>query len=85
LNIPVLPLDRDKSDASALSYDDKEIAKSDPGTPFLNKEGEISAVLVPMDDGELNFVSADDVRAFLKVAADVVPWPTLTRRSLSSI
>jgi len=85
LNIPVLPLDRDKSDASSLSYDDKEIAKSDPGTPFLNKEGEISAVLVPMDDGELNFVSADDVRAFLKVAADVVPWPTLTRRSLSSI
>jgi hypothetical protein len=85
LKINPLPLDRDPSGASSLSYDDKEIAKSDPGTPFLNKEGEISSVLVPTEDGRLEFASADDIRAFLKVAADVAPWPTLVGRPSSSI
>lgn len=85
LNLPVLPLDRGSPAPSSLFYDDKEIAKSDPGTPFLNNEGEISSVLVPTDDGQLEFASADDIRAFLKAAADVVSWPTLNRRPLSSI
>jgi hypothetical protein len=85
LKIPVLPLDRDSPGRSSLSYDDKEIAKTDPGTPFLNKEGEISAVLVATENGQLEFASADDIRTFLKVAADVPPWPTLTRRTLASI
>lgn len=85
LNLSVLPLDRDSPAPSSLFYDDKEIAKSDPGTPFLNNEGEISSVLVPTDGGRLQFASADDIRAFLSAAADVVPWPTLSRRSLSPI
>jgi hypothetical protein len=85
LDIPVLPLDQDSPDASSFLYDDKEIARSDPGTPFLNQDGEISSVLIPTDDGRLEFATADDVRAFLKVAASVVPWPTLNRRSLASI
>ena len=85
LDIPVLPLDRESPDASAFTYDDREIARSDPGTPFLNQDGEISLVLVPTDNGQLEFASADDIRAFLKVAATVIPWPTLNRRSLSAI
>jgi hypothetical protein len=68
-----------------LSYDDKEIAKSNPGTPFLNKEGEISAVLTATDNGQLEFASAEDIRAFLRVASGVAPWPTLNRRSLTAI
>jgi len=85
LNIPVLPLDQDSPGPSSFTYDDREIASSDPGTPFLNQEGEISSVLVPTENGQLEFASADDIRAFLKVAAAVVPWPTLNRRALSAI
>jgi hypothetical protein len=85
LKIPVLPLDLDSSGSpSPLSYDDTEIAKSDPGTPFLNSQGEVSSVLVATDNGQLEFASADDIRTFLKVAASVVPRPTLFRRLLSS-
>lgn len=85
LQIPVLPLDRNSPVPSSLSFDAKETAKSDPGTPFLNKQGEISSVLVGTDNGQLRFASADDILTFLKVAADVAPWPTLFRRSLSTI
>jgi len=73
LKIPVLPFDRDSPDPSSLSYDDKEIAKSAPGTPFLNKRGEISSVLVATSNGQLEFASAHDVRTFLKVAVDPAP------------
>jgi hypothetical protein len=85
LKIPVLTLDREKFGPSSLSYDDKETAKSDPGTPFLNKQGEISAVLTATDHGQLEFASAEDIRAFLRVAAGVAPWPTLYRRPLATI
>ena len=85
LDIPALPLERDPSDASSLFYDDMEIAKSDPGTPFLNKQGEISSVLIPTEDGRLEFASADDIRAFLKAAADVASWPALISRPPSTI
>ncbi len=85
LKIPVLPLDLDSSGGpSPLSYDGTEIAKSNPGTPFLNPQGEISSVLVAADNGQLEFASADDIRTFLKVAASVVPRPTLFHRSFSS-
>jgi hypothetical protein len=85
LKIPVLPLDLDSSDApSSLSYDNTEIAKSNPGTPFLNKDGEVSSVLVATDNGQVEFATADDVRTFLKVAANVAPRPTLFHRPLSS-
>jgi len=85
LKIPVLSLDQEATGPSSLSYDDKEIAKSNPGTPFLNKEGEISAVLTATDHGQLEFASAEDIRAFLRVASGVAPWPTLNRRSLTTI
>jgi len=85
LKIPVLPLDQDSSVLSSLSYDDKEIAKSNPGTPFLNHEGEISSVLTATDNGHLEFASADDIRVFLMAAADVSPWPKLSRRSYTAI
>jgi hypothetical protein len=81
LKIPVLPLDEDSPGPDSLSYEDKELAKSDPGTPFLNDQGEISSVLV----GQLQFASADDIRTFLKIAANVAPWPKLNSRSDSSI
>jgi hypothetical protein len=85
LKIPILPLDLDSSGGpSPLSYDDTEIAKSNPGTPFLNNQGEVSSVLVATENGQLEFASADDIRTFLKVAANVVPRPTLFHRSLSS-
>ena len=84
LDIPALPLDRSPAGDSSLSYDDREIAKSDPGTPFLNKQGEISSVLVPTEDGRLEFASADDIRAFLKAAANVAPGPVLVGRTRSS-
>jgi hypothetical protein len=85
LKIPVLPLDLESAGApSSLSYDDTEIAKCNPGTPFLNNQGEVSSVLVADDNGQLEFASADDVRAFLKVAANVAPRPTLFHRPLSS-
>ena len=84
LKLPALPLDLDTSgDPSSLAYDDKELAKSNPGTPFLNNEGEVSSVLVATGNGQLEFASADDVRTFLKVAANVAPRPTLSHRPLS--
>jgi hypothetical protein len=70
MKIPVLSLDQDSPGPSSLAYDDKEIAKSGPGTPFLNKRGEVSSVLVATGDGQLEFASADDIRTFLKAAAD---------------
>lgn len=85
LQIPVLSLEGDAKDLSSMAYDDREIAKSDPGTPFLNKRGEISSVLVATPNGPLEFASAKDIREFLKVAAAVSPWPALRSRSLSSI
>ena len=85
LKIPVLSLDQEPIGSSSLSYDVKEIAKSNPGTPFLNREGEISAVLTATDNGQLEFASAEDIRAFLRVASGVAPWPTLNRRSLTTI
>ena len=85
LQVPVLPLDLDPMDPSSLSYDDREIVKSDPGTPFLNKDGEISSVLVATPNGPLEFASADDIRRFLTAAASVSSGPLLRRRSLSSI
>lgn len=85
LQIPVLPLDLNSSDGpSSLSYDDTELAKSNPGTPFVNKEGEVSSVLVASDNGRLEFASADDVRTFLKIAANVAPRPTLFHRPLAT-
>jgi hypothetical protein len=81
LKIPVLQLDEDSPGPYSLSYEDKDLAKSDPGTPFLNQQGEITSVLV----GQLEFASADDIRTFLKVAANVAPWPKLSNRPNSSI
>jgi hypothetical protein len=84
LKIPVLPLETGTESDFTLAYDDKELATSHPGTPFLNKAGEISSVLVGTNQGQLEFASAEQIRAFLKVAADVAPWPTLYRRTLAS-
>jgi len=84
LQIPALPLEAD-TEPSSLSYDDKEIVSSGPGTPFLNKNGEISAVLVATPFGPLEFATANDIRNFLKVAESVPVWPSLRVRSLSSI
>jgi hypothetical protein len=83
--ISALPLDENPPDISSLSYDNKEIARSHPGTPFLNKRGEISSVLIASPDGPVTFASAADVRLFLKVAARVSPWPILRRRPMSAI
>ena len=85
LQIPVLPLESAASEPPLSSYDDGEIVRSDPGTPFLNKNGEISSVLVATPNGPLEFASADDLRRFLKAAAEVSPWPALSRRSSSSV
>jgi len=84
LKIPVLPLQQDDFSDSHLSYDDKELASSHPGTPFLNKAGQISSVLTGTNQGKLEFASAEEIRAFLKLAADVSPWPTLNHRPLAS-
>jgi hypothetical protein len=84
LQIPVLPLE-DDTDTSSLSYDDKEIVNSGPGTPFLNQNGEISSVLVATPFGPLEFASARDIRSFLDVVGSVPSWPSLRRRSMSSI
>jgi len=84
-HITPLPLDEDEADSPSLSYDDKEIAKSDPGTPFLNEKGEISSVLIASPDGPVEFASAEDLRLFLRVAAGVSPWPMLRRRPMSAI
>ena len=58
-------------DSTSISYDDKEIAKSNPGTPFLNPQGEVSSVLMANPTGALEFASADDIRRFLQVAASI--------------
>ena len=70
LKIPVLPLEQDTTGLSALSYSDKEVFKMNPGTPLLNKRGEIASVLVGAEHGGLEFASAKDIRTFLKVAAN---------------
>lgn len=84
LKIPVLPLDQGAISDVSLSYDDKELAQSHPGTPFLNKAGEISSVLVGTNQGTMEFASAEQIRAFLKLAAAVSPWPTLYQRPLAA-
>ncbi|KAA6459052.1 hypothetical protein DYQ86_17365 [Acidobacteria bacterium AB60] len=84
LKIPVLPLEDDSDTVPGLAYDDKELASSHPGTPFLNKAGEISSVLTGTNQGKLEFASAEEIRAFLKLAADVSPWPSLYRRPLAA-
>ncbi len=81
----VLPLDSDTQDSTGLSYDDGEIAKTDPGTPFLNKRGEISAVLIASPNGPIEFASAEEIRLFLRAAAAITAWPTVHRRNLSAI
>ena len=85
LQLPVLPLELKPSDPAALSYDDQEIAKTDPGTPFLNAKGEISSVLIATPNGPLEFAVADEIRIFLAAAADMAPWPTLRQRPLVAI
>jgi len=84
LQIAALPID-ENTEPSSLSYDDKEIVNSGPGTPFLNKNGEISSVLTATPFGPLEFASAKDIRLFLKVVGSVSAWPSLRHRSLSSI
>jgi hypothetical protein len=81
--ISILPLDRNAQDSSTLTYDDGEIARSHPGTPFLNARGEISSVLIASPNGPLEFASAAELRQFLKVAATVSPWPVVHRRNSS--
>lgn len=85
LQIPVLPLELDARDSSSFTYDDTEIAKSGPGTPFLNERGEISSVLIATPYGPLEFATAEEIRKFLEAAASVSRWPTLRRHSISSI
>jgi hypothetical protein len=85
LELPVLPLELKASDPSSLSYDDQEIAKTDPGTPFLNARGEISSVLIATPNGPLEFAVADEIRMFLAAAAGMSPWPTLRQRPLVKI
>ncbi len=85
LQLPLLSLELNLREPASLLYDDKEIAKSDPGTPFLNPEGEVSSVLIATPNGPLEFASADQIRMFLAVAAGISPWPTLRQRSLLSI
>jgi len=41
-------------------------------------------VLTGTNQGKLEFASAEQIRAFLKLAADVSPWPILNRRPLAS-
>ena len=85
LQLPVLPLEGDESDSASLSYDDVEIAKSDPGTPFLNEKGEITAVLIATPFGPLEFANAEQIRMFLDAAAGLPPWPTLRQRPMVKI
>jgi len=84
LQIAPLPLEEDINPPS-LSYDDKEIVTSCPGTPFLNQNGEISSVLTATPFGPLEFASAKDIRQFLDAVGSVPAWPSLRRRSFSSI
>jgi hypothetical protein len=85
LQIPVLPLQDETSAPPSLPSDDKDIAKIDPGTPFLNKDGEITAVLVATSMGHSEFASAEDIRRFLLEAEGIPAWPILQRRELTSI
>jgi len=85
LNVLALPLQPDPANASSLSYEDGEIVRSDPGTPFLNENGEISSVLVATPNGPLEFASAADIRRFLTIAGSVSPAPLQHRRSVSTI
>ena len=80
-----LLLEQSTVESSPLSYNDIEIAKSDPGTPFLNAQGEISSVLIAAPGGPLEFASADDIRRFLDAAQAVSARPVLTHRSVASI
>jgi len=84
LQIAALPIEDDTQPAS-LSYDDKEIVNSGPGTPFLNKNGEISSVLTATPLGPLEFASANDIRLFLAFVGKIPVWPALLHRSLSSV
>jgi hypothetical protein len=70
LKIPVLTLDPDSPGLTSLTYNDKEVARIDPGTPFLNKRGEVASVLVAADNGTVEFASANDIRSFVKAAAN---------------
>ena len=79
LHVAVLPLELDPPDSS-LSYDNEEIAQSDPGTPFLNQKGEVSSVLIAAPNGPLEFASANEIRMFLQAAEGISPWPTLQKR-----
>lgn len=85
LQLPVLPLEANPPDASSLSYDDREIARTDPGTPFLNANGEISSVLIATPNGPLEFAVAEQIRMFLAAAAGMSPWPTLRQRAMVKI
>ncbi len=85
LQLAVLPLQMDPPDSPSFSYDDTEIAKSDPGTPFLNTKGEVSSVLIAEPNGPIEFASADQIRMFLNVAEGFSPWPKLRPRSYSYI
>lgn len=84
LQIAALPIEDDTQPPS-LSYDDKEIENTGPGTPFLNKNGEISSVLTATPFGPLEFASANDIRLFLAFVGKIPVWPSLLHRSLSSI
>ena len=84
LRLSAMPLESESPDFSSVSYDDLEIAKSDPGTPFLNRRGEISSVLIATPNGPLEFASPEDIRRFLIAAAGGSSGPTLRRRPLSS-
>jgi len=81
--VSALPLAHGVAGFSSLSYNDAEIANSDPGTPFLNARGEISAVLIATPNGPLEFASAEDIRKFLEAASEVSIWPLLLHRPLA--
>ena len=85
LRLQALPLEEGPRDPSSLTYDDKEIANSHPGTPFLNSRGEVSSVLIAEPFGPMEFAGAEQVRMFLAAAAGMSPWPTLRQRSLLSV
>ncbi len=85
LQLSVLPLESDSPDFSSVSYDDLEIAKTDPGTPFLNQRGEISSVLIATPNGPLEFASPEDIRRFLNAAAGGSSGPKLRLRPFSAI
>lgn len=80
-----LLLEQNAPDWSSLSYNDTEIANSDPGTPFLNAKGEISTVLIAAPNGPVEFASADDIRKFLNAASAVSAGPVPAHRPVASI